>query len=261
MRYPITFENLGQMLIGVVHRPDADRTARQKGRPGVVLFHGFTGQKVEPHRIFVKMAERLAAMGIVALRFDFRGSGDSEGNFEEMTFGGEVSDALRSLDYMLTREDVDPERLGVLGLSMGGAVAACVTGRYGKLRSTALWSAVADMGLFRALAADITRTLGEVDTYDRGGNLVGRAFIEELDDYVPYREVADGKTPVLVVHGDNDQTVPVAHATMYAQALRQAGNRHKVHIVKGADHTFNSHPWESEVIDVTAAWFAETLLT
>lgn len=259
MRYPITFENEGQLMIGVVHRPDEDRIERKRGRPGVVIFHGFTGTKVEPHRIFVKMAERLASMGIVAMRFDFRGSGDSEGNFEEMTFGGEVSDALVALDYMLENEQIDPQRLGVLGLSMGGAVAACVTGRSGKVRSTALWSAVADLDLFRYIAADITEELGPIEYYDRGGNLVGRTFVEQLDGFVPYKEVADGKTPVLVAHGDADQTVPVDHAHQFVRSLSQAGNPHQLHIVKGADHTYNSHPWETEVLDITADWFAKTL--
>lgn len=259
MRYPITFENEGQLMIGVVHRPEEDRAQRKKGRPGVVIFHGFTGQKVEAHRIFVKMAERLASMGMVAMRFDFRCSGDSEGNFEDMTFGGEVSDALVSLDYMLQNEDVDPARLGVLGLSMGGAVAACVTGRSGKVRSTALWSAVADLNLFHYIAADLTKEHGPMDYYDRGGNLVGRGFIEGLVGYTPYTEVADGKTPVLVAHGNADQTVPVSHAHQFVESLQMAGNPHKLHIIEGADHTYNANPWETEVIDVTAKWFAQTL--
>lgn len=254
MRYPITFTNEGQLLIGVVHRPDADHNGRTK-RPGVVFFHGFTGTKVEGHRMFVKMAERLASMGIVALRFDFRGSGDSEGDFIDMTFGGEVSDALRACDYIVKYEDVDPERLGVLGLSMGGAVAACVTGRYGKVRSTALWAAVADLALFKEAAKDI----GDVDYFDRRGNLVGRQFIEQLDGYTPLEEITLHRTPVLVVHGSDDETVPVDHAFRYRDALQSAGSRYQIHVVEGADHTFNAHPWESEVIDVTARWFAETL--
>lgn len=242
-------------MIGVVHRPNADRKER-KTRPGVILYHGFTGTKVEPHRLFVKMAERLSDMGIVALRFDFRGSGDSEGNFEDMTFGGEVSDALRSCEYMLEHESVDPERLGVIGLSLGGAVAACVTGRYAKLRSTALWSAVADLDFFNRIADE----LGEIESYDRGGNIVGRGFIDGLAGYTPYNEVVAPKSPVLVLHGDADASVPVEHAYKYVESLKKANSPHRLHIVEGADHTFNSHPWETEVIEATAAWFRETLL-
>src|SRR5690625_321666 len=98
MRYPITFENNNEHLIGVIHRTEEDTNERQI-RPGVVMLHGFTGNKVGPHRMFVKMAERLSELGIVTLRFDFRGSGDSEGNFEDASFRGEVDDALRACDY------------------------------------------------------------------------------------------------------------------------------------------------------------------
>ena len=68
---PIVFYNKGQHLNGVLHSP-AECDALY---PAVVFFHGFTGTKVEPHRIFVKTARELSAIGFYALRFDFRGSG------------------------------------------------------------------------------------------------------------------------------------------------------------------------------------------
>ena len=74
---PIVFYNKGQQLNGILHSPVACAALC----PAVVFFHGFTGTKVEPHRIFVKTARELAAIGFYALRFDFRGSGDSEGIF------------------------------------------------------------------------------------------------------------------------------------------------------------------------------------
>ena len=69
----------------ILHLP----TARDASCPAVAFFHGFTGTKVEPHRIFVKTARELAAIGFYVLRFDFRGCGDSAGDFSEMTIGGE----------------------------------------------------------------------------------------------------------------------------------------------------------------------------
>jgi len=66
----IAFRNQGQRLYGMLHRPEGVAIA-----PAVVLCHGFTGQRIESHRLFVKMARDLAAHGIAALRFDFRGSG------------------------------------------------------------------------------------------------------------------------------------------------------------------------------------------
>lgn len=52
------------------------------------------GQKLEPHRLFVRMAEALAQAGYVSLRFDFRGSGNSDGDLADMTLAGELDDAL-----------------------------------------------------------------------------------------------------------------------------------------------------------------------
>ena len=101
---PIVFYNKGQQLNGILHSPtDCDALC-----PAVVFFHGFTGTKVEPHRIFVKTARELAAIGFYALRFDFRGSGDSEGDFSEMTIGGEISDAIKSIDILAAMQGVDP---------------------------------------------------------------------------------------------------------------------------------------------------------
>ena len=132
MEKPVVFHNHRQQLIGMLHTPDKVETSC----PAVVFFHGFTGTKVEPHRIFVKTARRLASAGFYALRFDFRGSGDSEGDFSEMTIGGEVSDAIRSIDVLTEVESVDVGRIGVLGLSMGGCVAACVSGQDTRVQST-----------------------------------------------------------------------------------------------------------------------------
>ena len=116
MERPVVFYNQDQQINGILHSP----TGHDAPCPAVAFFHGFTGTKVEPHRIFVKTARELAAIGFYVLRFDFRGSGDSEGDFSEMTIGGEVSDAIKSIDVLTAMQGVDPERIGILGLSMGG---------------------------------------------------------------------------------------------------------------------------------------------
>ena len=316
-REPITFVNEGQKLIGVLHRPaaaDRDKT------PAVVLFHGFTGTKVEPHRIFVKAAEALARAGIVALRFDFRGSGDSEGDFEDMTLPGEISDARVSLDYVSGLPGVDGNNIGILGLSMGGAVAASVSDDP-RVRSVVLWSAVADLestflepaksGAWREVSGvgdadaessdratanragdgsgaggpggvdaasgaggDERENRTQSESWGNGqippfaiprradvrGNVVGRDFILTLTEARPLETVRRCKAPVLVIHGDQDESVPVSHSAMYERAIKEAGGTVEVHIVAGADHTFNSAVWEAEVIRKTVEWFKRCLL-
>jgi uncharacterized protein len=98
----------GKRMAGVLHLPAG------RGRaPAVLMLHGFTGHKVETHRLFVRTARQLAASGLIVLRFDFRGSGDSEGEFEEMTIRGEVEDALNALAFLREQRRVDTARVRI----------------------------------------------------------------------------------------------------------------------------------------------------
>ena len=84
MEKQISFTVQGQKIYGMLHLPE--------GRgpfPALSMFHGFTGQRDEPHRMFVKAARLISKAGIAVLRFDFRCSGESEGDFRKMTISGE----------------------------------------------------------------------------------------------------------------------------------------------------------------------------
>ena len=253
MEKPVVFKSQGQQIIGVVHMPE-----RRKGKvPAVVFFHGFTGTKVEPHRIFVKMARALARAGIAALRFDFRGSGDSEGDFSKMTISGELQDAAEALRFVRRLPGVDPKRVGVLGLSMGGAVAAMTLGRDLKIPGAALWSPVANLGdsKRRKMKPGDREQLRQMGVIDHGGNAVGRGFLDDMPRHNPLKAIVGTRAAVLIVHGDQDETVPIAAAHAYEKALKRAKKAVAKHIVTGADHTYNSLAWETQVVGLTLEWF------
>src|SRR5208337_4739124 len=138
MEQPVIFTNKGQQLVGMVHVP-----AQARPLPAVVMYHGFTGHHMESHLLYVKIARALAKAGIGSLRFDFRGSGNSEGNFSKMTVSSEIDDAMVALDFLSGQSWVDDERIGILGLSLGGGIAAVVSGRDDRVKATVLLSAVA----------------------------------------------------------------------------------------------------------------------
>jgi len=247
---PVVLESHGQQMVGMLHLPQG------KGPfPAVAIYHGFTGTKVEPHRLFVKMARALMAAGIAAVRFDFRGSGDSEGDFADMTVSGEIADAIRVLDFLEEHEAVDAQRLGVLGLSMGGAVAASVAGKDTRVKSLALWAAVAKFDVFET-EEELLAQARKQGWVDLNGNMLKYSFYEDARQQKPLDWARRFSGTALIVHGDADPTVPVAHADLYYDAL--AGTKEKF-IVPGADHTFNSQKWETAVIEKTAAWFGDTL--
>ena len=173
-----------------------------------------------------------------------------------MTVLGEVSDALTGLDWLRAQDGIDPERLGVLGLSLGGCVAAITAGRRPEqVKALVLWSAVAH--LVKSFEQQETPPPRVENGYDLGGNIMGDAFLAELPNVRPLVEVTHYKGPALIVHGANDAVVPPTDADAYAKAL---SGRARKHMIPEADHTYNRVPWEQEVLSVTTAFFRETLL-
>lgn len=253
MEIPVVFKSQGRQVVGMLHMP-----VRRKGQiPVVVFFHGFTGTKVESHRIFVKMARVLAGVGIAALRFDFRGAGDSEGDFSSMTLSGELKDARAALRFVRTLPQVDKTRIGVLGLSFGGAVAALLLGKDPGILAAALWSPVTrpDDMIRRNTTRVTVRQLKEMGCVDYGGNAVGKAFLEDAPKYQPLKAITKTRASILLVHGDADEKVPVKSSHECEAVLKKAGRTVVKHIVPGADHTYKSLAWETQVIELTLEWF------
>ena len=172
-----------------------------------------------------------------------------------------MSDALVALDWLAHREEVDAQRLGLLGLSMGGCIASLVAGRDARVKALVLWAAVADpYGLFLHLSENtpLPAPLGPQPdgTLDVGGYLVGPEFFRTLPEAKPLDEVKGYQGPALIVHGTQDPTVPPRHAEMYKDAL---GDRAQLVWIEGADHTFTAHAWEQKVISLTRDWLLANL--
>lgn len=244
-RQPVALTTRGRQLLGVLHLPDGVAAAV----PGVVFLHGFAATRVEPHRMFVKAAEELAARGLASLRFDFSGCGDSEGDFRDVTVPGQVAEAAAALAWLAGRPEVDPQRLGAVGFSLGAAVAALLAGSGAPLQAVALWAPLADFAQYEDLGY-VARLQGQVDLQ---GDVIGRGFFRGLDELDPAAALAGGTgAPVLVACGTGDETLP--HSERYVRVL--GPGRARLHTVEKANHTFDAAHWEQELLAVTADWLA-----
>ncbi|MEM0382437.1 MAG: alpha/beta hydrolase [Nitrososphaerota archaeon] len=227
--------------------------------PALVMCHGFTGNRVEAHRLFVRAAREFCRRGLLVVRFDFYGSGESEGEFHEMTLTSEVEDLGCVLDYVSGWPEVDGRRVGVLGLSMGGAVSLIRASRDPRIRFVCTWSAPADfLGL-----ADYAKSMV------RGGSLsgeyidlptgyrIGRQFIQDVLSYNLVEAVSKiSPRPLLIVHGGQDNVVPPSHAdTLY----KAAGEPREKIIIEEGDHTFTGLEVELKAINRTAEWLEKIL--
>lgn len=245
----------GKTLRGMIHRPASSSRTRQV--PGVVFLHGFTGDRMESHWIFIKCARALARVGIASLRFDFYGSGESEGEFRQATLRGEIADAQDAVKFFRRQKGIDSALVGLCGLSLGGCVAASIAQR-AKARAVVLWSAVAHPNLLQAIGERTLKPVAGSSGYvEYDAREVSVRFLGDTRRYRPVNLLAAFRAPTLIIHPENDETVPVSHARDYFQASPAAHKR--LVIVPGADHTFASLAWEREVIGQTVAWFRRHL--
>lgn len=256
MERPVTFTNEGQQIVGMLHVPDGLKK-RQKA-PAIAMFHGFTGHKAETHRLFVRIARAICKEGFVVLRIDFRGSGDSEGDFEDMTAPAEVSDAEQSITFLSGLPEVNDKAVGVIGLSMGGRVAAILASKDSRVKFVVLYSAALAarrQRFWQGLSSEALSRLelGEAIQFN-GGWYLKKPFFDTIDEVVPHAVMGNIKAPVLIVHGDADQTVPLEDATKGYAIVKGLNPKNELHIVKGGDHTYSSKEHTQEVTETTINW-------
>jgi len=127
---PVIYPNprAGIRLAGTLTYPDG------KGPfPAVLLIAGSgpsnRDESVFGHKPFWVLADYLTRRGITVLRYDKRGLGASTGNPATATMEDYADDALAGVEYLKTRKDVDPERIGLIGHSEGGTIAPMVANR------------------------------------------------------------------------------------------------------------------------------------
>lgn len=113
---PIFFGHPGQEQYGVIHYPSGE------GRDiGIVMCPPLFTENMEAHGIFVVLARLLAENGYPVIRFDYRGTGESEGEWSDYSIPEYLSDILRASEQLRTRTGV--AKIGLLGLRMGATLA------------------------------------------------------------------------------------------------------------------------------------------
>ena len=259
METPIVFTVRGQQVVGMIHLPETGGLDRV---PGVLFLHGFTGNKQESHRLFVTIARELARRGMAALRIDFRGSGDSEGEFVEASVTSELEDARAALAFLRAQPGVDPERTGVVGMSMGGLIASLLLAGEPQIPAAVLICPLGDTkAVIEREGGDVPlKSLRKKGCFDRRGWLVGRAFIEEMMNSRPVEEITKSNAAVLLLHGDQDESIEVRDSELYEAALRKAGRKVACHIIEGANHSFDAVPWVQELVDCSTDWLEDQLI-
>ncbi|CCB91523.1 putative uncharacterized protein [Waddlia chondrophila 2032/99] len=255
----VEFENQGIKIFGVLHKPLAQTKA-----PAVLFCHGLAGHRIGKHRMYVALSECLSRVGIASFRFDFRGSGDSEGEFGEMTLEGEVSDAVKALEFLTIQEKIDPNRIGIFGRSFGGAISIFAAQKFGNVKSIALWSSVFDAEQWEK-QWEMLET-GQIDEKTRhelmriNGQLPSLHFYKELFNMDLKKELrALQNIPMQLIHGEKDPRVGIEHSEKYANLRKDAPAQTEFIKLEHSDHDFTYPEERVHAINMTCQWFAKTL--
>lgn len=175
----------------------------------IVCCHGLYSSKES--KKYVEMAKMAGKKDISVIRFDFRGCGESAGGIHDSTLGNRAEDLRQVIKYV--RRKFNSPKIALFGSSLGGMVAIVVSATDSKISSLAVLST----------PCEIKGDLG-----------MGEEFMEDLKNY-DILEAVKRVPPILVIHGRNDELVPVEHAErIYAGAPKD-----KKIMFFDADHSFS----------------------
>ena len=204
----------------------------------VVLGHGVTANKDRP--MLVAIAEGLSKRGWPCIRFSFSGNGDSEGRFEDSTITKEIDD-LKAILKTVPQE----KRIAYIGHSMGAAVGVKTASE-----SMAIQSLVSLAGMVETKEF-ARREFGDVkpDTgfmWDEPDCPLSSAFVSDMNQIEDVLDEAKNlRAPWLLIHGDEDDVVPIEDSR---KAYAAARCEKKLIEIPGAGHMFGEENY-SGIID------------
>lgn len=258
-REALILENEGEKIFGVLHRP-----LKPTKVPALLICPGFAGNKCGKFRLFVTLAKELAKSGIAVLRFDYRGAGDSEGEFRDITLKGKVNDTLLCLNFLANDPQIDSSRIGILGRSLGGVISILAAKRFEKIRSLALWAPVFRSDPWRKLW-DSFQAHHSVDLKTQEALRHLPAGIPNLEFLSQFFTLDIGKeleslvnVPLLHLHGSKDEVIKLEQAKEYEAARRGVANSRFL-VLPSSDHDFSDAEERELAIRETCQWFKETL--
>ncbi len=243
---PVTFRSGGKQLIGILHLPLSEKS------PCIIMVHGFAADK-SSCRLFVRAARQFATNGFAVFRFDSRGCGDSEGFVRDYTMTAKLEDIGEAVKFVKSFEGIDSSRLGIAGISYGGAASIIFAARSRDIKCVDAWApGTLSEGFGPAFVEEVLKR-GHANFGYYGGKIYKNQIEDDLK-YDMYKEVKKLKAAVQITHGTSDTMVPFVEGE---KLFSNANKPKNFNAIEGADHGFSSH--KKQLIASSIAWFRKWL--
>ena len=262
-------------------RGEVRTSAGGSGRPAVIVCHGFKGFK--DWGFFPHLADRLARAGMTVVTFNFSGSGvGTDGlsfsepeRFYRCTFSNDLEDiatVAAALSSGRLIDELEPiPSYGLLGHSRGGGTAILYSAADPDVKALVTWAAIARPARWSDEEVRHWRARGEMEVVNARtgeGLTLGLDLLEDIEARGAELDVLAAAyrlcVPWLIVHGADDESVPVAEAKALYRAA--SADDARLLLVRQGGHTFGAqHPWAGSTpqldiaMDATVNWFVDSL--
>ena len=249
--------------------------------PTVIICHGFKGFK--DWGFFPHLSSSLASAGYAAVTFNFsrNGIGTDLENFTELerfannTYSHELNDLKCVVDAVcnqqISKGIIDCEKIGLMGHSRGGGIAILYASTDDRIQTVVTWSAISKVNRYDEQTIKEWKSKGYIEIENKRTKQVMKLNVSLLKDIENNKKKLDIlnaasnlEIPAMIIHGNNDESVPVEEAKIIFEKMKQFGR--DLAIIEGGTHTFGiSHPMVAnteqyeEVLDITEHWFDNNL--
>jgi putative redox protein len=205
----------------------------------VVLCHGFPTGPLDARRsagTFPQLVDRIVHdLGYVGLAFNFRGTGTSGGDF---SLQGWVDDLRAAIDHIVA--ETAPTQVVLIGTNTGGSIAICVAADDPRVRAAALLGPRADFDDWADHPRRFLEHAREIGAISTPG--FPPSFEDWSRAFRRFRPTDAARRfaprPLLVMHGDDDESVPTSDARQLASAHGSA----QLSVLQGAGHRLRHDP-------------------
>lgn len=201
-------------------------------------------------------SQMLASAGFAILQPNIRGSLGHGSAFTDAVVGDmggkDFQDVMRGVDYLIEQRLVDSERVGIMGWSYGGFMTAWAVTQTTRFKAALMGAGVSDFHSFHAQS--------NIPDWDM--RFIG---VDPLEQPEKYRErsaityAGRVTTPTLIVHGENDQCVPVNQAYAFYRALRERKVPVELVVYPREGHGFNERAHLLDLEERMVGWFEKYL--
>ncbi|EFH83376.1 alpha/beta hydrolase family protein [Ktedonobacter racemifer] len=207
-------------------------------------------------------SQYLAAAGFAVLRPNVRGSMGHGVAFADAVLGDmggkDFQDALRGVDYLVERNLVDGERVGIMGWSYGGFLSAWAVTQTNRFKAAIMGAGISDFHSYHAQSNEQgwdMRFLGQ-----NGHPIDPLTHPEAYRERSPITYARRVTTPTMVVHGEKDLCVPVSQAYGFYRALQENGVDAVLAVYPREGHGFGELKHQRDYQQRVLAWFKQHLL-